>query len=204
MGISGHGKERKKMNKMPESYTEEDLKKMGFKSVGSDIRISKTVIIRYPEEVTLGNHVAIDPFVFISVKMDIGNRTHIASHCKITGNKESYMKMNDYTGLSAGSTVICSTDDFKGPLMGPMVPLKYRKITRGIVILEKYVVIGADSTILPNVIVGEGTITGAKTLVIKNLEPWGIYIGIPARRIEERRRDLINKAVREIEKKETS
>jgi galactoside O-acetyltransferase len=179
-------------------YTSEDLRKIGYKSVGEDVMVSEQAIIRYPEETTIGSHVAIDPFVFISVKMDIGSYVHISTHCKVTGNKESYMKMNDYTGLSAGVTVICSSEDYKGPLTNPMIPMKYRKIERGSVILEKYSVIGADSTIMPNVTIGEGTAIGAKTLITKNLDPWGIYIGIPARRIGERRRDLIDEAVKEI------
>jgi galactoside O-acetyltransferase len=184
---------------MNDFYDENDLRKMGFKSVGSDVRVSKLAVIRYPEETTIGNHVAIDPFVFISVRADIGSYVHISVHSKVTGNKESYLKMSDYSGLSAGVTIICSSEDYKGPLTNPMIPMKYRSIVRGSVILEKYVVIGADVTIMPNVTIGEGTAVGAKALVTKSLDPWGIYIGIPAKRIADKRKDLIESAVKEIE-----
>ena len=184
---------------MKDFYDENDLRKLGYKSVGKDVRVSKQAIIRYPEETTIGSHVAIDPFTFISTKADIGSYVHISTHCKVTGNKESYLRMEDYSGLSAGVTLICSSEDYKGPLTNPMIPMKYRSITRGQIILERYVVIGADATVMPNVTVGIGTAVGAKTLVTKNLDPWGIYYGIPAKRMGEKRKDLIEAAVKEIE-----
>ncbi len=44
---------------------------------------------------------------------------------------------------------------------------------------------------MPALTIGEGTAVGSMSLVTKDLEEWGIYAGIPCRRIKERRKDLI-------------
>ncbi len=45
------------------------------------------------------------------------------------------------------------------------------------------VFIGYNVTILPNVCIGENCIIGASSTVTKDLEPNGVYAGIPAKRI---------------------
>lgn len=42
--------------------------------------------------------------------------------------------------------------------------------------------IGANSTILPGITIGEHSLIGAGSLVSKDTEPYGIYVGNPARR----------------------
>lgn len=44
--------------------------------------------------------------------------------------------------------------------------------------------IGANVTIMPGVTIGEGCIIGTGTLVTKDCEPNGVYVGIPAKRIK--------------------
>lgn len=59
------------------------------------------------------------------------------------------------------------------------------------VLLKKHVLIGTGSTVLPGVTIGEGTSIGAMTLVNKSLDSWGIYIGIPAKKIKDRSQKLL-------------
>jgi acetyltransferase-like isoleucine patch superfamily enzyme len=48
----------------------------------------------------------------------------------------------------------------------------------------------SDSTILPGVHVGEGAVVATKACVTKDCESFGVYGGLPAKRISERTRDL--------------
>ena len=64
--------------------------------------------------------------------------------------------------------------------------------------MGKHVIIGTNSTILPNVTIDEGSSVGAHSLVTKDLESWGVYVGTPVKRIRERKMDLL-----ELEKKLT-
>jgi len=176
-------------------YTTEELKKFPFKSIGKDVRISKLANIRFPELVTIGDHVAIGPYVYISVRMDIGNRVEINPNVTILGSNKSYCKLEDYTFISSGSTLICGTDDYSGSyLIGKMVPDSYRNVTYGQIVLKRYSGIGANCVVFPNVTIEEGTVIGAYSIVKKSLKPWSIYYGIPARRERERKKDLIKLA----------
>jgi len=184
------------MNKLGmKYYTEDELRKMGFKSVGKDVRVGTRAIIRDPSIVSIGNHVAIDDFVVILPTVDIGNYVHITRFTSISGSRDSYCRISDYAGISERCSLICGTDDFSGEyLANPTIPIQYRKVTNGRIILEKYVQLGANVTILPNVTIGEGTAVGACSLVTKSLDPWGIYVGIPVIRKKERSRQMVELA----------
>ena len=60
----------------------------------------------------------------------------------------------------------------------------------GDVIIGHRVWIGYRAIILPGITIGEGAVVGAGAVVTKNVEPFSIVAGNPARKIGERNRDL--------------
>ena len=93
--------------------------------------------------------------------------------------------MEDFSALSSGTRIFTGTDDFKTWGFGnSTINEKYRNTTRLPVNIGKFCVIGANSVILPGVTIPEGSTVGAGSVITKNLEPWGIYIG--NRRVGER------------------
>ena len=54
------------------------------------------------------------------------------------------------------------------------------------VIIEKDVWIGANVTILKGVTVAEGCVIGGGCVLTKSTHPYGIYVGVPGRRVSER------------------
>ena len=56
----------------------------------------------------------------------------------------------------------------------------------GDVAIEDYVWIASRVTILPGVRIGEGAVVATGSVVTKDLEPYGMYGGIPAKKIGER------------------
>jgi len=130
------------------------------------------------ENIKFGKYIIIDDFVLIYAKerMRIGNHVHIASFTSISGGGE--LIMEDFSGLASGCRVITGSDDFKGSGFGnPSITEEFRNIKIGKVHIKKFVIIGVNSVILPNVIIGEGASVSASSIVTKNLEPWGIYVG---------------------------
>lgn len=130
------------------------------------------------EYIEFGKDIIIDDFVLIYAtnKIKFGNNIHIASFTTISGG--GTFEMADFTGIGSGSRIVTGTDDFKGWGFGnPTIPRKYRNITTGHIYIGKFSIIGANSVILPDVHIGEGAMVGACSVVTKNLEPWGIYIG---------------------------
>lgn len=60
----------------------------------------------------------------------------------------------------------------------------------GNVLIGNRVWIGCRAMILPGVTIGEGAVVGAGAVVTKDVEPFSIVAGNPARRIGERNQDL--------------
>ena len=164
-----------------------------FRSCGIDVRIASDVVIKRPELVSIGNHVAIDGPCYISASMEIGNYVHISPFCSIVGGKDALCIMKDFSGLSVGCRIICASDDYLGSgLTNPTIPAQYRAEVRvATVILKKHALIGTNCVIHPGVNIGEGTVVGSCSLVIKDLEPWTVYIGIPAKPLKPRARDRV-------------
>lgn len=60
----------------------------------------------------------------------------------------------------------------------------------GTVVIEDYVWLGNKVTVLPGVTIAKGCVVAAGAVVTKDTEEYGIYAGIPAKRVGERSRDL--------------
>lgn len=52
---------------------------------------------------------------------------------------------------------------------------------RGKIVIEKDVVIGANCTILPGVVIGEGAVVSAMSLINRDIPPGAFYGGVPVR-----------------------
>jgi acetyltransferase-like isoleucine patch superfamily enzyme len=61
----------------------------------------------------------------------------------------------------------------------------YVKVVDGKIRIEKDAWIGAGATILPNVTVGEGAVIGAGAVVIKDVPPYTVVAGVPAKKIKK-------------------
>ena len=59
--------------------------------------------------------------------------------------------------------------------------LGFAKIGR--IDIKDHVFIGANATVLPGVTIGEGAIVGACALVTKDIEPYTVYTGVPAKKM---------------------
>ena len=53
------------------------------------------------------------------------------------------------------------------------------------VVISRYVFIGVNSTILPGVTIGEGAVIGAGSVVLKDVEPYTLLAGNPAKFIRK-------------------
>lgn len=172
-------------------YSEEELREIGFASIGNNVSISRKASIYTPERMNIGNNVRIDDFAVLSGKITIGNHVHIAVYVALFGGSNGII-LEDYAGISSNCVVYSETDDYSGEFMtNPTIPDPYRNVRGGQVVLKKHALIGTGSSILPGVTIGEGTAVGSMSLVNRTLEPWGIYVGSPCRKIKERSRRLL-------------
>ena len=176
-------------------YSPEELLEIGFKSVGKDVHISRKTSIYTPEKMTIGNHVRIDDFCILSGYLELGNYIHIAAYCALHGGNEGIF-LADYVGLSSRCTIFTTSDDYSGGAMtNPTVPEKYLNANVNPVHIDKHVILGSSSVILPGITLGEGCSFGSFSFISKSTEPWGMYAGIPCKRIKERKKELLRMAI---------
>lgn len=168
-------------------YTREELLSIGFAYVGEGVRIFKNNTLINPNNIYLGDGCQIDDFVHIiaSASVRIGKRVHVGCFTSIAGG--GTVTLEDYCGLSAGCRLISGTEKFMGEGMtNPCVPEKFRSVSRSYITIGRHAILGTNTIIFPGVTVGEGVATGAGTIVSKDLEPWGLCLGSPAKRIKTR------------------
>ncbi|WP_325894063.1 acyltransferase [Grimontia sp. NTOU-MAR1] len=172
-------------------YTEEELNSLGFKSLGINVKVSKLASIYNHDSIELGDHSRIDDFCVISGKVSIGKYCHITPMCLIAGGTPGVF-LDDFVTLAYGVKIFSQSDDYSGKTMtNSLVPREFKDEIFEPVTLEKYVIVGANATILPGTVVAEGGSIGSMTLVNKNTQPWSMYVGVPARYLKERKRDLL-------------
>jgi galactoside O-acetyltransferase len=71
------------------------------------------------------------------------------------------------------------------------VPAKYTNVSHAPVTIGRHAIIGCGAVILPGVTIGEGAAVGALSLVTKDVPPFTIVAGTPAKVIGQRKRDLL-------------
>jgi len=166
---------------------------MGFASIGENVQISDRASFYGIERIALGSNVRIDDFCVLSAGVggiSIGQYVHIAVYSSLIGAGK--ISLSDFCNISSRVSIYSSSDDHTGATMtNPTVPAAYTGVRHADVFLGKHVLVFGGSVILPGVTLEEGVVVGALSLIKRNCEAFGIYAGNPARRIKERKRDLL-------------
>lgn len=153
---------------MSSFYSEIELSKLGLKSYGQNVLISKKCSIYAPEKISVGNNVRIDDFCILSGRVTLGNNVHISAYSALYGAEG--IEFRDHSGCSARTTIYSAMDDFSGDyLIGPMNPVGTTKVTGGKVTIGQFVQLGAHCLVFPNVMIHDGAVVGALSLVTKDI-----------------------------------
>lgn len=176
---------------MLQEQISKSMVELTFKKIGEDVYIDPTSRIKHPSRISLGNHVAIDLGVYLSTSADIGDYVHIAPYVCIIGGLDSNLSMGAFSGISAGSKILCGSDDFTKGMMNPQIPIEYRcpKITT--VTFEKFSCVGVNCVVMPGITLAEGSVVGSNSVLTKDTEPWTIYVGNPAKPVKTREKQII-------------
>ena len=172
-------------------YTQNELEAMGFKKLGANVKISNKASIYNCDQIEIGNNSRIDDFCVISGRVVIGAYCHITPMCLVAGGSPG-IYMADFCTLAYGVKIFSQSDDYSGlTMVNSLIPKKFKNEIFEPVHLERQVIVGAGAIVFPGVRIAEGCSSGAMALINKSTEPWGIYVGNPARRLKDRKRDLL-------------
>ena len=174
-------------------YSMEELKDMGFKSIGADLSISKKASFYGVENISIGSHVRIDDFCILSGEISIGDYIHIAAYSALYGS-DAGIQINEFANISSRVCIYAVTDDYSGESMtSPMIPDEYKNLQKAPVYIGRHAIIGSGSVVLPGSEIGEGCAVGSLSLIKNALDAWWIYAGIPAKKLKERSKGLLEK-----------
>ena len=166
---------------------------MNFKNLGTNVLISNKASIIKPEKISIGDNVRIDDFSLLYGSLNIGRNVHITPMC-LLGAGNTNITIGDFCTLAYGVKIFSQSDDYlNGHMTGSTIDKSLKKDTCESVLLEKFVIIGANSVIFPGCVLKEGSAIGACSLVNRDTKPWGIYYGIPAKFKKKRKTISIDK-----------
>lgn len=169
------------------------VESMGFASIGANVLISDCASFYNCANISLGNNVRIDDFCVLSAGaggITIGNYVHIAVYSLLIGAGK--ITLSDFCNISSRVAIYSSSDDFSGKWMtNPMVSSEYTNVMHAEVYIGRHAIVGSGSVVLPDVVIEEGVAVGALSLVKKHCQAFGVYVGTPAKKIAERKRDLL-------------
>lgn len=134
--------------------------------IGNNFRTGHNILIR--EKTEIGSNVLIGTNVVIDGYTKIGNNVSIQSNAYIPTN--TVIEDNVFIG----PCVVLTNDKY---------PIRKKYELKGPV-LRKGASIGANSTVLPGIEIGEGAMVAAGALVTSDVAPWKLAIGAPARVID--------------------
>ncbi len=156
-----------------------------FKGVRMDAKGHKN------NKIHLGNRVAIERNVDIGCLEDtcihIDEDTFIAPNVCIEGPGD--IKIGKHCMIAAHSGIYANNHNFADPMM----PIKYQGVTRKGIVIEDDCWLGHGVTVLDGVTIGKGSVIGAGSVVNRDIPPFSIAVGTPARVIKNRiTKDIAN------------
>jgi acetyltransferase-like isoleucine patch superfamily enzyme len=159
----------------------------GWKFLGQGVQIYEPNVILKPEVISIGEGSRLDSYIKIEGGngITIGKGVHISSFVHILGG--GMLIVGDYVAITSGAKIITGSNTMDGQSMSSAAPKEMQVIERGKVVIGEFAMIAADSVVLPGVTVGRYAVVGAGAVVTKDVEPFAVVMGIPARKVGDRR-----------------
>lgn len=184
-----------------------------LRSVSRNSFLAANVVIRHPQNISLGERTFIDSFVYLEGisdhpdgGIDIGSRTYIHMHCVISATYHGFVRIgcdcsiNPGTqiygagGVTIGDHVMIAGQSaivaFSHGQAASGTPMMQQPNTAKGISIKSDVWIGAGAKVLDGVTIGEGAIVGAGSIVLHDVEPRAVVAGVPARFIRYREAEL--------------
>jgi acetyltransferase-like isoleucine patch superfamily enzyme len=175
--------------------SQEEIERIGFKRVGKNLSLDRSVFIIGAENIESGDNVRIDVGAVILAKkgyLKLGSNIHISSGVRLSCS--GGIEIRDYCTVSFGSSLISSSDNFDGDyLVGPQNDVAFTNVNYAPIIMEKHSHVTAHCCVMPGVFLGEGVVLGANSLARAGsvFEPWHFYWGSPAVKQKSRKRGVL-------------
>lgn len=158
--------------------------------IGNDVKILRDVRLTAREKnskIRLGNQVCIERGVNISVvptegncQIEIGDRTVIGAYGCVAG--PGNIKIGKCCLIASHVGIYANNHIFADPF----TYIWDQGVTRKGIVIEDDCWLGNGVTVLDGVTIGRGSVIGAGAVVTKNIPPYSVAVGVPAKVIAHR------------------
>lgn len=155
-----------------------------FAAIGDNVVIEDGVLVFKPDRIRIGSNVYIGHNAILRAydknHLVIGDHTWIGQACYL--NSAGGLEIGPRVGIGPCVKIMTSRHGEEGrstPVL--MCDLEFAKV-----VIEEGSDIGIGAVILPGVTVGRGAIVGAGAVVTRDVEPFAVVAGVPARKLGER------------------
>jgi acetyltransferase-like isoleucine patch superfamily enzyme len=123
----------------------------------------------------------ISPNVRIKGRFEMGKGSSIAQNCTISG-EEAGVFIGENVMIAPNVVIVAFSHGYDII----ETPMAFQKYVEGSIFIENNVWIASNCTIAKNVRIGEGSIISANSFVNKDVLPYSIVGGVPAKMIKSR------------------
>lgn len=113
----------------------------------------------------------------------VGKDVFFGDYVRVDTSYAHMIYIGDYSHITSGCRLLCHQRDLTGYRVGDnAAELGYRL---GEIHIGKGVMVGMETMIMPGVNIGDGAIIGARSMVTKDIPPYTIAVGSPARVVKQ-------------------
>ena len=175
-------------------------------SVGSNCLIERNVRFNIPKRVFLGDRVVIGENSYFDVtvpesEMRLKDEVLVSRYCTLRSGPGSiylnegvmvgpFGQLAGVGGLTIGKNSLLARNVY---VIGgahiyrdPSMPIRFQGSKLKKVEIGEDVWVGANVVIMPGVTIGDGSVIGAGSVVTKDVHPYSVVIGVPAKVIKKR------------------
>jgi acetyltransferase-like isoleucine patch superfamily enzyme len=170
------------------NFSEEEYGQISFSGAASRAfkGIIKAILLKYcMYSIILSplNYRKIRPMLWRWIGAKVGEKAFIGYEVWMDFNNAHLIEIKEGAHITNRCLLLCHQRDLSNYYVGDdSTKLPYKK---GKIVIEKNVMIGMGTIIMPGVTIGEGSIIGAGSIVSKDIPAWKIAIGCPAKVVKE-------------------
>ena len=184
------------------------LYKSLFAEVGRGVVFGRNVVIRHPHKIQIGSNVMIDDNCVLDAKgcqgtdFVLGNNVILSRGC-ILSAKDGKLSIGDNTNFGSnclvyavketriGRDTLFAAQCYVGGSMyhierTDIPPIRQGSYAHGVSIGDGCW-LGASVKVIDGVTIGDGVVLGTGAVVNKNIEPFTVAVGVPAKVIKKRK-----------------